>query len=44
MLKFEAVTPVTLLLKVTVHETVDAVVGFDSARLIDTTRGGTVTV
>jgi hypothetical protein len=37
-LKFDAVTPVTLLLKVTVHATVAALVGFAPARLIETTR------
>ena len=41
-LKFEAVTPVTLLLNVTVHATVDAAVGFGSFRAIETTLAAIV--
>jgi hypothetical protein len=37
-------TPVTLSLKVTVHETVEAFVGLGPARLIDTTCGGVVSI
>jgi hypothetical protein len=36
-LKFDAFSPVTLLLNVTVHETVAALVGLVPARLIDST-------
>jgi hypothetical protein len=36
-LKFDAFKPVTLLLNVTVHETVAALVGLVPARLIDST-------
>ena len=41
-LKFDAVTPVILLLNVTVHATEAALVGFAPARLIETTFGAIV--
>jgi hypothetical protein len=41
-LKFDAVTPVTLLLNVTVHDTEAALVGLAAARLIETTFGAIV--
>ena len=42
--KFDALTPVTLLLKVTVQATVAALVGFAPARTIERTLAGTVMV
>jgi hypothetical protein len=42
--KFDADTPVTLLLKVTVHWTSAALVGVALARLIDVTVGGVVSI